>query len=69
MLDGQKDGQNSSFVLKERVNSTRDMLTTKVLQSTQFLVKVHWEKFLFNMSSDCFKKGKVDNGSATKSPG
>ena len=36
-LDGQKDGQNSSFVLKKRVNSTRDVLTTKVRKSTQFL--------------------------------
>ena len=30
------DGQNSSYVLKKRVNSTRDILTTKVRKSTQF---------------------------------
>ena len=35
-LDGRKDGQNSSYVLKKRVNSTRDILTTKVRKSTQF---------------------------------
>ena len=40
-LDGRKDGQNSSCVSKKRVNTTRDILTTKVCKSTQFNVKVH----------------------------
>ena len=43
------------FILKKRVNSTRDILTTKVSKSTNFRWKFIWGKFSFNKSSNCFK--------------
>ena len=40
-LDGRKDGQNSSFCIKKRINSTRDIITTKVVNLHKFWMIVH----------------------------